>query len=281
MEEKIKIITAIEKLPGKTIKLTITIPWSQIKKVYQRILKKTAQKIQLPGFRKGKTPLSVVENKVGQEALFSEVLQEILPQVYTQAVNKHKIRPIITPKIKVVKMEKNKDWQIQAATCEKPEIDLNNYQEEVKKILKTVKIWLPGEEKKKEKETKAQKLEKLFNALLKTVKINLPSLLVEEEVNRLLAKLLEEINKMGLSLDSYLNSLKKTAEQLRKEYQNQAEKNLKLGFILDAIADDLKIQVDEKEIEEMIKKEQKLANQKYLLASILRRQKTIDKLLNL
>lgn len=275
-----KITSALEQLPKSTIKLTITIPWSEIKAIYKKILQKKAGEVEISGFRKGKAPLPVAKKRIGKDVLFRETLQEILPEAYTRAVKEHKLRPIIQPRIQVVTMEEEKDWQFEATTCEKPKISLGNYREEVKSALKGVKIWVPGKEEKEEKKPEGERLKKLFETLLKTAKIELPQILVEEEVNRLLSGLLEQINKLGLTLDAYLNSIKKTVEQLRKEYQERAERVLKLEFILETIADDLKIQVDEKEIDQMIKKTGPAVN-KYYLASILRRQKTIDKLLNL
>ena len=287
-KEKMKITVAKETLPKSTVKLTITLPWLEVEKIYQETLKKKAEQIEVPGFRKGKAPRSLVKKKISQEALLRETLQEILPQAYANAIREQNIRPIIQPKIKVVAMEEGQDWQFEATTCEKPEIRLGNYQEAVKNGLQSSKIWIPGKEEKKGKESRSEKIKKLLEILLKTIKIELPPLLVEEEVNRLLSSLLEQINKLGLTLDAYLNSTRKTVEQIKKEYQLQAERALKIEVILEAIAADLKVMVEEKEIEEMIEKttkdkeeKKRLAGQKYYLATILRREKTIDKLLHL
>lgn len=276
-----KITSAKEVSSRETIKLTITIPWSEIKKVYQKILQKKAQETEVPGFRKGKAPLSLVKKKIPEETLFRETLQEILPEAYTKAIKEHSLKPIIQPKVRVTQMGENQDWQFETTTCEKPKITLGNYQESVKDALGGAKIWVPGKEEKKEKEAKSERIKKLFETLLGTVKIELPEILIEEEVNRSLASLLDQINKLGLTLDGYLNSVKKTVEQLKQEYRERSERSFKLEFILEAIADDLKIEVKDEEIEKMIKENKRLAGQRYYLASILRRQKTIDNLLNL
>lgn len=276
-----KITSAKETLPSSTIKLTITIPWSEVRKVYEKILQKKAKETEVPGFRKGKAPLSLAKKRIGKDLLVRETVQAILPEALARAIEEQQIRPIIQPRVQVITIEESKDWQFEAMTCEKPKITLGNYREEVKNALRSTKIWVPGKEKKEKKKPEGERIKKLFETLLKTVKIELPQILVEEEVNRLLASLLDQINKLGLTLESYLSSTKKTVEQLRKEYQERAEGTLKLELILNAIADNLKIKVEEKEIEEAIKKEKRLANQRYLLASILRRQKTLDKLLNL
>ena len=287
-----KIKSQIERLPKSTIKLTITIPWADIKKAYGKTLEKVAKTIKLPGFRQGKAPLKTVEEKISKPALYQEMLQDLLAEAYSQAIQEQQIKPITNPQIKPLKTEENKDWQFEAITCEKPEIKLGDYQEAIKQELKTAKIWLPGQEEKKEKPDPQQeaqeKLAKVFETLAKTVKVELAPILVENEASRSLAQLLEEIKKLGLTLESYLVSIKKTAEQLRQEHQIAATRSLRLEFILNEVSDDLKITVDDKEIEKLIEKsgknkqeKQRLASQKYYLASVLRRQKTIDKLLNL
>ena len=287
-----KIKSQIERLPKSTIKLTITIPWADIKKAYGKTLEKVAKTIKLPGFRQGKAPLKTVEEKISKPALYQEMLQDLLAEAYSQAIQEQQIKPITNPQIKPLKTEENKDWQFEAITCEKPEIKLGDYQEAIKQELKTAKIWLPGQEEKKEKPDPQQeaqeKLAKVFETLAKTVKVELAPILVENEASRSLAQLLEEIKKLGLTLESYLVSIKKTAEQLRQEHQIAAASSLRLEFILGEVADDLKITVSDQEIDELIEKstknkqeKQRLASQKYYLASVLRRQKTIDKLLNL
>lgn len=285
-----KITSASKRLSNSNIKLTITVSWTGIKKIYEKVLQEKAKEIEIPGFRKGKAPLAEAKKRIGKEALLRETLQEVLPEAYAKTVKEHQLKPLIQPKVKVVSLEESKDWQFEATTCEKPIVKLDNYQEAVKNTLRKAKIWVPGKEEKqkKEKETRNERIKELLEILLRTIKIELPQILVEDEVNRLLSRLLEQVNKLGLTLDGYLHSIQKTAEQLRQEYQQQAERTLKLEFILGAIAEDLKIKVEEKEIEAMIEKSAKdkkqrseLTANKYYLASILRRQKTIDKLLNL
>ena len=283
-----KIISALERLPKATLKITITIPWSAVKKVYEKVLEKKVKEVEISGFRKGKAPLSLAKKQIAKEPLLKETLQEILPEIYTEAVKEHKLKPIVQPKIQIIVMDENKDWQLTATTCEKPKVSLKNYQEEIKNTLKAPKILVPGKEKKEEKISESEKTQKLFEVLLKATKIELPQILIEDETSRLLSSFLDQINKLGLTLDNYLNSVKKTAEQIRKEHQERAERVLKLEFILEAIADDLKIEVQEKEIDELIEKtiktkeeKKKLKINKYYFASIIRRQKTLDKLLNL
>ncbi|MDO8639699.1 MAG: hypothetical protein Q7R53_02120, partial [bacterium] len=87
--------------------------------------------------------------------------------------------------------------------------------------------------------------------------------------------------------DQYLSSTGKKPEDLRNEYKRKAENDIRLEFALLKIAEEEKIVVDEKEIEEAIKaaksddERKNLETNRYLLASILRQQKTLDFLKNL
>lgn len=280
-----KIKSALERLPQDTLKFTITLPWQEVKKVYEKVLERKAKEIEVTGFRKGKAPLSLVKKKLGTDILARETLQEILPAAYAEAIKEHKLKPIMQPIIKVLSIIEGKDWQFEAKTCEKPQLKLGKYKEKVKSSLKNPKIILPGEEEKEKEKSQEEKLKELFEALLKEAKIKLPEILIESEVNRSLALLLEQIEKLGITLESYLNSVKKTVDQVRNEYQNRGERALKLEFILEAIAEDLSVKVEEKEINEVVEKaatgKEKASINRYYMASLLRRQKTIDKLLNL
>ena len=213
-----------------------------------------------------------------------------MPQVYAQALKEHELKPISSPKIEAQEIGEEKDWVFKITVAEKPKIDLGNYKEEIKKAKKPApKIWTPKEKGKsdKDKDKKENPLAKVLETLLKTTRVEIPDLLIENETNRLLAQTLEEIKKLGLTIDSYLSSVGKTPEILRKEYQKQAEKTLKLEFILAEVAERESISIEPQEIDDFIKKapdektKKALEGRRYYLASALRKQKTLDHLLSL
>ena len=161
-------------------------------------------------------------------------------------------------------------------------VDLGDYRSEL-----TPKIITNKGEKEQTREVKEQRA---IEILLKTAKVAVPKVLLDEEVNGRLAGLLERIEKLGLSLDSYLASIKKSSEQLRAEYLAQAETTLKLEFILIEIANKEKVSVEEKEIDEFIKAAEanpeykgkfNTEDQRRTIASIIRKRKTLDFLVSL
>ena len=118
--------------------------------------------------------------------------------------------------------------------------------------------------------------------MIDSTKVEIPEILLESEVNRLLAQTLDEIKRLGLTLDQYLSTSGKTPKSLREEYREKARTDIALEFALQKIAKDEKITVEEKDIQEAIQKvktpdeKKNLENNRYMLANILRQQKTLD-----
>ena len=273
--------STIEKGEDGTITLTITIPADLVKTTFDEVLDDIAKNASISGFRKGKAPKKLVKDKVDKEKAREEVLKKLLPQGYSQALNEHNIRPIMNPKIHVESLEEDKDWKFTAKTCESPTVNLNGYKNNIQKITAKSKIVIPG------KEQQPVNLDEIINELFKSVKVSVPQVVTEQEVERMLAQTLDEIKRLGLTLDQYLSSTHKTIEGMQAEFAQKAESDIKLEFILQKIAEEEKITVDEKEIADTITKakdetqRKNLEGNRYLLASIIRQQKTLDFLKNL
>src|SRR5665811_2174282 len=112
--------STIKKQEDGTIILTITIPKADVVKAKEAITEDYVKNAQIPGFRKGKAPKKIVLEKIDQEKVKEEALRKLLPQTYIEAINEHKIKPIINPKVHVHKIEEGSDWEFEAITCEAP-----------------------------------------------------------------------------------------------------------------------------------------------------------------
>lgn len=269
-------ISAIQKLEDGTINLTITIPWSRVEEARKNVVESLAGEAEFPGFRKGKAPKKMVEDKLDEEKVKEEILKKLLPQTYLEATQEHKLSPIVSPQIHVQSLDSGKDWQYTAITCELPEVDLGKYKEEVKRITAKSKIIVPG------KDQEAVSFEELSKTILDCVKVTIPKIILNREVDRLLSQTLDEIKRLGLTLDQYLASTGKTAEQLRGDYEVKATNDIKLEFTLAKIADSEKITVTDEEIDKTIKEakteeeRKSLEANKYLLATVIRQRKTLE-----
>jgi len=274
------ITSVVAKSEDKTIQISFTVPFPLIKKAQDEVLAESAKDTEIPGFRKGKAPLEKVKEKIPADILIQKSLAKILPPALAKAIEEHKIKPAIYPKFELLSAKENENWQIRATTCELPQIILPDYKTKIKEqSIKTLK-----EPAKEEKEQKAIKI------LLDLVKVTLPRLLVSEEVDARLSSLLSRIEKLGLSLEGYLQSIGKTPETLRAEYELQAKNTITLELILNEISVIEKIKVEEGEIDGTIKAaaaDTKLAEnlntpeQRRLIRSVLSRRKTLDYLASL
>lgn len=266
-----------------TIKLIVTLPKEDVAKSREDVIGAAVGEADIPGFRKGKAPRNVVEERLDEAKLQEEILKKLLPKAYVAAVEEHNLRPVMNPKIHVQKIEPDKDWSFEAITCEAPKITLGNYKDKVKGITAKSKIILPGKEDQKQEPN----FDEIMQAVLECASVDIPKVLVEQETDRLLAQTLDEIKRLGLTLDQYLSSTGKNPEAFRKDYEEKAKTDMKLEFVLQQIAEEEKITVEQKEIDEAIQKakdekeRQNLLQNRYLLASILRQQKTLDFLKNL
>ncbi len=107
--------------------LTFTIGQDAIKPELDRVFNKVKKDINLPGFRKGHLPRAVFNQKFGEEALYQDVVNALLPAAYEAAVAEAGLEVVAQPKIEVVSMEKGQDWTINAEVVTKPEVKLGDY----------------------------------------------------------------------------------------------------------------------------------------------------------
>ena len=264
-----------------TIELTITIPISVIEKARNEVIDEHTKVEELPGFRKGMAPRDLVEKSLSKDHVREDVLRKVLPQEYVDAVNEHKLNPVLNPKINVTKLGDLEPWEFKALTAEAPKITLGKYKDAVREVTAKSKILVPG------KEPQAASFEEISKVLMESAELLVPKIVIDQEVDRLLAQMLDEVKKLGLTLDQYLSSTGRNIETIRKDYEVKAINDIKLEFILQEIAKEEGIKVEEKEIEDAINQakteaeKQNLEGNKSLLSSIIRQQKTLDFLRNL
>jgi FKBP-type peptidyl-prolyl cis-trans isomerase (trigger factor) len=280
---KSKTTSVVDRQADGTIKITITLPLKDVERTSEEVVGQMVKDVRVPGFREGKAPLDMAKGNLNPEHVRENVLKKLLPPAYMEAIQENNIKPIMNPKMHVEQVEPDKDWVFAALTCELPEIELGSFKKEVQKLTSKSKIVVPG----KEEEGKKPSLDEVVKAVLTSAKVQVPQVLVEQETDRLLSQLLSDIKRLGMSLEQYLGSTKRSAEDLRAEYAARAQEDIKLEFVLQKIAETEKVTVDEKEIEEAISKAKDPAEKanmegnRYLLAGIIRQQKTLDFLMNL
>ncbi|MFQ3871721.1 trigger factor [Staphylococcus sp. Mo2-1] len=116
-----------EKKEGNEGVLTVTVPAEKVDKAIDQAFKKVVKQINVPGFRKGKVPRQIFEQRFGVEALYQDAVDILLPEAYGEAIDETGIKPVDQPEINVTTMEKGSDMTFEASVVVEPEIELGDY----------------------------------------------------------------------------------------------------------------------------------------------------------
>jgi trigger factor len=121
-------VNSTVEIKGPTkVQLNIEVPVEELNTYRADTLKRLAQEIKVPGFRKGKVPPQVMESRIGRENVRQEILADALPQVYNQALQEHEIAPLNQPEINITSYDDNQPLQVTATVDVRPELKLPDY----------------------------------------------------------------------------------------------------------------------------------------------------------
>ena len=389
----------VEKTEKKNeVKLSFEIEAEKFDEAMKKVYTKTAKYFTIPGFRKGKAPMAIVERHYGSSIFYEDTFNELVPDIYDQAIKDNKIEAVSQPQLDITQMEKGKDLKFTAIVQIKPEVKLGKYKGiELKKIEYTVSDkdvehelghmaehnsrlvtvdnrpvkkgdittidfegsidevpfdggkaenheleigsnqFIPGFEdqiigmkdgeekdinvtfpedyfskdlagkeatfkvklhgikvkelpkiddefakdvsefdtladlkadikskleKENEEKAKYESEEAAMEAVCKEVEIDIPSGMIETEIDNMIKDIENKLSYQGLTLDQYLKLTNKTMDGLRKEFNEQAEKAVKSRLVLEAIIKEEDIKPEEKEVEDKLKEMAKNYNQK-------------------
>ncbi|KKB43383.1 trigger factor [Bacillus thermotolerans] len=116
-----------EKQEGNQGVLTVEVDAETVKNGLDAAFKKVVKNLNVPGFRKGKVPRVIFEQRFGVESLYQDALDVILPEAYGKAVEETGIEPVDRPEIDIEQMEKGKELIFTAKVTVKPEVKLGEY----------------------------------------------------------------------------------------------------------------------------------------------------------
>ncbi|NPC97736.1 trigger factor [Nocardioides sp. zg-DK7169] len=119
--------SAVETLSPTRAKLTVEVPFEELKPSLDAAYKRIAQQINVPGFRRGKVPPMVIDRQVGRGAVLDEAVNEVLPKKYVEALEANSLQPLAQPEIEVTRFEDNETLEFTAEVDVKPEIELPAY----------------------------------------------------------------------------------------------------------------------------------------------------------
>jgi trigger factor len=119
--------SAVETLSPTRAKLTVEVPFEELKPSLDAAYKKIAQQINVPGFRRGKVPPMVIDRQVGRGAVLDEAINEALPKLYVEALQANELEPLAQPEIDITKFEDNESLEFTAEVDVRPEVQLPDY----------------------------------------------------------------------------------------------------------------------------------------------------------
>ena len=371
------------------VKLEITVEAAKFEEAMKKVYFKSAKYFNIPGFRKGKAPMQIVEKYYGKEIFYEDAFNELAGEALEEAVKENKLEVVSKPNIDVTQIEKGKDLIFTAVMQTKPEAELGKYKGiEIKKVEYNVSnediehelghmqehnarlvsiedrpvesgdiatidfegfvdgvafeggkaegheleigsnTFIPGfedqiigmkideekdinvkfpeeyfskelagkdatfkvkvheikkkelpelddefakdvsefdtidelkadikakKEKQNEEKAKYETQEAVIKAVCEEMKVEIPSGMVELEIDNMIKDIENRLSYQGLKLEQYLQMMGKTEADMRKEYEPQAIEGIKSRLALEAVIKLEKIKATDKEIEEKIK----------------------------
>lgn len=117
----------VEKLEKNMAKMTVEVPAEQFEEAIKTAYNKNKNKFNIPGFRKGKAPLAMIEKMYGAGVFFEDAANVVLEKTYGEAADESELEIVSRPEIDIVQIEKGKDFIYTATVAVKPEVTLGEY----------------------------------------------------------------------------------------------------------------------------------------------------------
>ena len=118
---------SVKKLEHSMVELTLEISPEKFSEAIKTVYNKQKKSISLPGFRKGKAPLAMIERVYGAEVFYEDALNEVLPDAYEEAVKEENLEVMSRPDVNVDFIEKGKPVKVVCTVAVKPEVKLGEY----------------------------------------------------------------------------------------------------------------------------------------------------------
>ncbi|MCM2391927.1 trigger factor [Streptomyces albipurpureus] len=119
--------SAVETLNPTRVRLTVEVPFEELKDSLDAAYKKINQQVTVKGFRKGKVPARVIDQRFGRGAVLEEAVNDALPKFYTSAVNEAELNPLGQPDVDITELKDGETLNFTAEVDIRPEIEIPDY----------------------------------------------------------------------------------------------------------------------------------------------------------
>ena len=220
--------STLKKIDSATLEATVELGKEDLANSVAQAERNLAAMLTMDGFRQGKVPPEVARKHINEQQLREEALQIAVRQSLVDVAKKEKL-DVMDQKDFVIKENTPEKLLYQVTLLLFPAVTLGNY-----------------------KGLEVQKREELLDKIVASSSLDLPEPMVDGELEVMLAGFDSELHARGLELGPYLAHLKKTQDELKKEWRPQAETRAKIGLVLHAIGRAEKIQIGETELQEAV-----------------------------
>jgi trigger factor len=128
--------STVETLSPTRVKLAIEVPFEELKPSLQKAYREIGAQVQVPGFRRGKVPAAVIDQRVGRGAVLNEAVQEAIPQQILAAVQEHDVKTLGRPEVEITEFADNAPLKFTAEVDVRPEIAIPD--------LSTISVTVPA-----------------------------------------------------------------------------------------------------------------------------------------
>ncbi|MFC9682223.1 trigger factor [Streptomyces sp. NPDC056948] len=119
--------SAVETLNPTRVRLTVEVPFEELKDSLDAAYKKINQQVTVKGFRKGKVPARVIDQRFGRGAVLEEAVNDALPKFYTDAVNEAELNPLGQPEVDITELKDGETLNFTAEVDIRPTIEIPDY----------------------------------------------------------------------------------------------------------------------------------------------------------
>jgi trigger factor len=128
--------STVETLSPTRVKLAIEVPFDELKPSLQKAYREIGAQVQVPGFRRGKIPSAVIDQRVGRGTVLNEAVQEAIPQQILAAVREHDVKTLGRPEVEITEFSDNEPLKFTAEVDVRPEFTIPD--------LSTVSVTVPA-----------------------------------------------------------------------------------------------------------------------------------------
>ena len=116
--------STIENLGPTRVRLAIEVPWADLDHAFGEVYKELGKQVRVPGFRPGKVPNRILDQRIGRPVVLEQVVQHAVPEVYSEAVRENQVRVLSQPDVEVTRLDDGDTLAFTAEVDVAPTVEL-------------------------------------------------------------------------------------------------------------------------------------------------------------